>query len=53
MKPTKDIMEVQLEPRKADATFVDVQAVNEFNEKRVQQVTENVEQITWNEPIQR
>ena len=32
--PTKDIMEVQLEPRKADATFVDVQAVNEFNEKR-------------------
>ena len=50
--PTKDIMEVQLEPRKADATFVDVQAVNEFNEKRVKQVIKNIRSITWDEPIQ-
>ena len=50
--PTKDIMEVQLEPRKADATFVDVQAVNEFNKKRVQQVIKNIRSITWDEPIQ-
>ena len=47
--PTKDIMEVQLEPRKADATFVDVQAVNEFNEKRVQQVIGNICLIDWYE----
>ena len=50
--PTKDIMEVQLVPRRADATFIDVPAVNEFNEKRVQQVIENVKLTTWNEPIQ-
>ena len=50
--PTKDIMEVQLEPRKADATFIDVQAVNEFNKKRVQKVIENIRSIIWNEPIQ-
>lgn len=50
--PTKDIIEVQLEPRKADATFVDVQAVNEFNEKRVKQVIKNIRSITWDEPIQ-
>ena len=50
--PTKEIMEVQLEPRKADETFIDVQAVNEFNEKRVQQIIENIRSITWNETIQ-
>ena len=50
--PTKDIMEVQLEPRKADKTFIDVQAVNEFNKRRSQQVIENIRLITWDEPIQ-
>lgn len=50
--PTKDIMETQLRPRRADETFVDVEAVNEFNEGRVQRVIENVVPTLWNEPIQ-
>ena len=50
--PTKDIIEAQLKPRKVDEAFVDVQAVNEFNEKRVQRVIENVVPIEWNEPLQ-
>lgn len=50
--PTKDIMEVQLKPRRVDEAFVDVQAVNEFNEGRVQCVIENVVPTRWNEPIQ-
>ena len=50
--PTKDIMEVQLKPRRADEAFVDVQAVNKFNQERVQRVIENVVPTEWNEPIQ-
>ena len=50
-RPTKDIVEAQLKPRRVDEAFIDVQVVNEFNEKRVQRVIENIVPIEWGQPI--
>ena len=50
-RPTKDIVEVQLKPRRVEEAFIDVQVVNEFNEKRVQRVIENIIPIEWEQPI--
>ena len=49
--PTKDIVETQLKPRRVNEAFVDVQVVNEFNEKRVQCVIENIVPAEWGQPI--
>lgn len=49
--PTKDIVEAQLKPRRVDEAFVDIQVVNEFNEKRVQRVIENIVPTGWGQPI--
>lgn len=50
-RPTKDIVEVQLKPRQVNEAFIDVQVVNEFNEKRVQRVIENMVPAEWDQPI--
>ena len=50
-RPTKDIVEAQLKPSRVDEAFIDVQVVNEFNEKRVQRVIENIVPAEWGQPI--
>lgn len=50
-RPTKDIVEAQLKPRRVDEAFIDVQIVNEFNEKRVQRVIKNIVPAEWGQSI--